>query len=128
MIDCVAIGDSIAVGVGKQLGCEMRAFVGYSSTKIIKLANGKYHKVCIISAGSNDPKNPNLDKNLLSIRKAVNCSFVVWILPVDKYAKATVLKIATKDSVISFKPSVDNIHPVNYNTLALDIIKEIGNK
>ena len=126
MIDCVAIGDSIAVGVGRQLGCEMRAFVGYPSTKIIKLANGKYHRVCIISAGSNDPNNVNLVNNLNRIRKGVNCSFVVWIEPIHSVAAKAVNYIGYKDYVVKFKSGVDNVHPINYNTLALDIISKLA--
>jgi len=123
--DCVAIGDSIAVGVGKNLGCEMRAFVGYPSTKIIKLADGKYHRICIISAGSNDPDNPKLIDNLKKIRLAVKCTAVVWIAPINKTANKAVKYVAMKDNVVEIKLSVDNVHPKSYNTLARDIVSRL---
>jgi hypothetical protein len=118
MIDCIAIGDSIAVGTGKALSCEVRAHVGWPSSKIINLANGAKAELCIISAGSNDPNNPKLLLNLKTIRGKIDCVKVVWILPVNPKASSTVRKAAAGDKVVSFTPGKDNVHPKNYNVLA----------
>lgn len=118
MIDCVAIGDSIAVGTGKALGCEIRAHVGWPSSKIVNLANGVKSELCIISAGSNDPKNPKLLLNLKTIRGKIDCVRVIWILPVNKTAANAVRTAASGERVVGFTPGKDNVHPKNYNTLA----------
>lgn len=119
MIDCVAIGDSIAVGTGKAMGCEIRAHVGWSSGKIVNLANGVRSELCVISAGSNDPNNPRLILNLKTIRGKIDCVKVIWIQPVNTRAAAAV-KSAKKpgDSVVSFTPSKDKVHPKSYSVLA----------
>ncbi len=124
MIDCIAIGDSIAVGVGEALHCQIRAKVGLPSSKIIRLADGSYHEVCIISAGSNDPYNPNLSKNLKTIRNKTHCKYVVWMLPVNNHARAVVDRtgLVHNDKRLTFQSGSDKIHPRNYN----EIGKEIG--
>jgi hypothetical protein len=123
MIDCVAVGDSIAVGTGQAMGCEIRAHIGWSSSKIVNLANGATKELCIISAGSNDPKNPKLLINLKTIRGKLNCVKVVWILPVNPTASSAVRKAAVKnDCLITFSPSKDKVHPKSYKKVA-DTIK-----
>lgn len=119
MIDCVAVGDSIAVGTGQAMGCEVRAHVGWSSSKIVNLANGVKAELCVISAGSNDPNNPKLLLNLKTIRGKIDCVKVVWIQPINKKA-ATAVRNAKRngDSLVTFSPSKDNVHPKNYNALA----------
>lgn len=122
MIDCIAVGDSIAVGTGQAMHCTVRAHVGWPSGKIITLSNGVKAELCIISAGSNDPKNPKLVVNLKKIRNNVNCKKVVWIKPVNSTAANAVYsaKNAT-DSIVSFTPSKDNVHPKSYKALVNSI-------
>lgn len=125
MIDCVAIGDSIAVGAGQAMHCTVKAHVGWTSTKIVTLSNGVKAQLCIISAGSNDPKNPKLIVNLKKIRNNLNCNKIVWVKPINSTA-ANAVYAAKKanDSVVSFTPSKDNVHPKSYKTLA-DSIKKV---
>ena len=119
MIDCVAIGDSIAVGTGKAMGCEIRAYIGWSSSKIVNLANGVKAELCVISAGSNDPNNPKLLLNLKTIRGKIDCVKVVWIQPINKKAASAVRNaVRSGDNVVTFLPAKDNVHPKNYNALA----------
>ena len=123
-MDCVAIGDSIAVGVSRPLGCETRAYVGWPSNKIINLASGRYHATCIISAGSNDPKNPHLRINLRKIRDRAKCSSYVWIRPMHSIAAAATMSVAREygDIVVSFIPSKDRVHPRSYSELAKKVL------
>lgn len=123
MIDCISIGDSIAVGVGQAMHCQIKAHVGWPSSKIIYLADGSSHQICILSAGSNDPYNPNLSNNLKTIRNKVHCRYVVWMLPVNKTARAVVDRAAlvNHDYRLTFKPGRDNIHPQNYNVIGKQI-------
>jgi hypothetical protein len=124
MIDCVAIGDSIAVGTGQALGCEIRAHVGWPSSKIVKLANGVRAETCIISAGSNDPTNPKLLINLRTIRGKIGCVRVIWVLPVNTKAKNAVrAAVRSGDCTVNFTPGKDKVHPKSYQTLAKNIKK-----
>lgn len=126
-MDCVAIGDSITVGVSPRLGCETRAVVGYPSGKIINLAGGKYHAICIFSAGSNDAKNPQLINNLQKIRDASNCSVRVWIRPIHSIPNQANKIIAERngDLSVTFVPSRDRVHPRSYVELAETIKEEL---
>jgi hypothetical protein len=121
MIDCIAIGDSIAVGTGRAMGCEIRAHVGWPSGKIVNLANGVKQEICIISAGSNDPKNPKLLLNLKTIRGKIDCVKVIWILPVNSKAASSVRSAAKNDCVVRFTPSKDNVHPKSYKKVVSTI-------
>ena len=67
MAACLIAGDSIAVGVAPYLPrCAVNAKVGITSTAIIRRVGAA--NLLIISAGSNDPRNPRLINNLKSIR------------------------------------------------------------
>jgi hypothetical protein len=119
---CLIIGDSIAVGLGQQFpACEVRAHVGWPSSRIARLWGGSFSWV-VISAGSNDPANKALKSNLEAIRAHVS-SRVVWIAPVNGLAALTVRAVAAErgDSVISFSPGVDRIHPRSYRALAASV-------
>jgi hypothetical protein len=127
MIDCIAVGDSIAVGTGQAMHCTVRAHVGWSSSKIVTLSNGVKAELCIISAGSNDPKNPKLIVNLKKIRNNLDCNKVVWIKPINPTAANAVLAAKKgNDSVVSFTPSKDKVHPKSYSTLANSIKKVLA--
>ena len=135
-IDCVAIGDSIAVGISSALQCtETRAQIGLPSSRIIDIAPGKWHKFCIISAGSNDPLDVNgipvyLKNNLDHIRNQTQCQFYVWLEPVNQIAAGIVYDEAIRkhhDIALSFTPGSDNVHPASYNTLAGQILQATGN-
>jgi hypothetical protein len=57
--DCYVIGDSIAVGSAQAVReCRVDAKIGISSTAIASRAH--HAKLVVISAGSNDSKNPRL--------------------------------------------------------------------
>lgn len=129
MIDCVSIGDSIAIGVAAPLSCEVRAVTGLTSSRIVQLANGKYHKYCVISAGSNDPTSANLAKNLIMIRNQSVCKFYVWVLPVNSTANSVVAKTAYQfhDMTVTIIPGQDNINPASYDVLAGAVLGITGN-
>ncbi|MBV9419079.1 MAG: hypothetical protein JO348_04840 [Alphaproteobacteria bacterium] len=118
MIDCAVIGDSIALGVGLQLhGCAVNAQVGAPSSEIIGRVEDAH--VLVVSAGSNDAHNPELEHNIRTIRSKAH-GHVVWIAPADPKAAAVVQRVAYQhgDRVVHFKPREDNIHPRDYGQLA----------
>lgn len=122
MIDCIAIGDSIAVGIAQVSLCENHASKGKSSHYIAAhySANGD---LCIISAGSNDPNNKNLFDNLIRIRYNNKCKRYVWVLPQNKRAASIVRKVAfmNGDAIVTFEAGNDGVHPKSYTTLAKSI-------
>ena len=128
MLECLIIGDSIAVGVGSvSPQCETIAKVGINSKNFV--VSYKYipsAKTTVISLGSNDG-NADFSKYLTNLRSKVSGK-VVWILSANNAkAREIVLKIARQngDSVIylsQFK-SADGIHPKSYSSVASKVIK-----
>jgi hypothetical protein len=123
MIECLILGDSIAVGVGSvSPKCETIAKVGINSKNFV--VSRKYipaAKTTVISLGSNDG-NADFSKYIKALRKKVSGK-VVWILS-NNNAKSRniVLNIARQngDSVVylsQFK-SADGVHPKSYSSVA----------
>jgi hypothetical protein len=123
MIECLIIGDSIAVGVGSvSPQCETIARVGINSKNFV--VSYKYipsAQTTIISLGSNDG-NADFSKYIANLRSKITGK-VVWILSANNSkARSITLKIARQngDSVVylsQFK-SADGVHPKSYSSLA----------
>lgn len=123
MIECLILGDSIAVGVGSVTPrCETIARVGINSKNFV--VSHKYipsAKTTVISLGSNDG-NADFSKYLKSLRNKVSGK-VVWIISNNNSkARNITLNIARQhgDSVVylsQFKSS-DGIHPKSYSSVA----------
>jgi hypothetical protein len=123
MIDCLILGDSIAVGVSQvrqecmtyaQSGINSKAYV----TKFNDTISKTYAQSAIISLGANDPPTLYTEYYLTTLRSSVNADRVYWIIPNnhDKGARADVLLIAKRfgDFVIdtrSHELSADKVHP-----------------
>lgn len=125
---CLAVGDSIAYGVGQVLGCLIYAKVGLSSTEITRIQTPPAD-LCIVSAGSNDPKNPKLFDNLNKIGMNANssCSTVVWVIPVDENAALQVRRQSNiwRNKTVTFKPDTDGVHPQSYQHLGGAILESL---
>lgn len=120
MIECLLLGDSIAVGIGQMRpDCIVEAKVGITSERYV---NGLYRhftlvnaKKTIISLGSNDG-NMDAYGPMLALREAIEGD-VVWILSSNnERSRFAALSIAVKfnDSTIdikSFPISKDKVHP-----------------
>lgn len=120
----ICIGDSIAThpGLGNALHCnQVLAVKGVPSHYIIGEAERSGHdNICVISAGSNDPMNVNLEANLEDIRRNVHCSIVVWVRPANRRASEIVGKVANEhgDKSVQVYPGSDGVHPKSYQELA----------
>jgi hypothetical protein len=123
MIDCAIVGDSIALGIGTEMqGCTVNAALGIPSAEIIGRVEDA--AVLVVSAGSNDSRNPQLEENLRVIReRAHDAKSVIWIAPADPRAAQAVLNVARShgDKVVHFKPRADHIHPASYGDLAFSV-------
>jgi hypothetical protein len=123
---CAVVGDSIAVGAGHFMrACKVNAKIGISSSAVIPRVDPSA-AINVVSAGSNDPANPNLRANLERIRS--RAKRVIWILPINARARAAVETVAAAhgDPVVSFAPAGDHVHPRSEATLARSIVNVMG--
>jgi len=133
MIDCMIMGDSLAVGVGQiRKECVTYAKSGVNSYDYVNRhvlhTNGvdKQAKSVIISLGSNDTKNINTFEELDTLRQLVKADRVYWIVPAIKEDKRkAVWEVANKyhDHVIESRNhelSPDKVHPTRkgYTSIA----------
>lgn len=135
MIECLIIGDSIAVGTQLQrYECTSYAKGGVNTWQWNKLYAGKdlTAATVIISLGTNDHKFVKTERELLAMRERVNGKKVFWILPVGNSPESgvsleeiqrIVKDIAMKNGDIVLpitRVSNDKIHPswAGYKELA----------
>ena len=133
MIDCMIMGDSLAVGVGQiRKECVTYAKSGINSYDYVNRhllhTNGadKQAKSVIISLGSNDTKNINTFEELDTLRQLIKADRVYWIVPAIKEDKRkAVWAVANKyhDHVIESRNhelSPDKVHPTykGYTSIA----------
>lgn len=121
MLDCLVMGDSIAVGIGQaRPDCFTVAQVGITSDNWFKQYNpklDKQFKVVVISLGTNDYYGVTAEY-LYKIRKNVKANAVVWILPsysLKPKQRVIIREISNEfgDKVLDITEHVgrDGIHP-----------------
>lgn len=132
MLECLILGDSLAVGVGQvRTECVTYAKSGinsydYVNRHILHTKGDAQAKNIIISLGSNDTKNINTFEELDTLRQLVKADRVYWILPNIKETKRkAVWEVARKynDFIIDARGvdrSPDTVHPTykGYKELA----------
>lgn len=120
MIECLILGDSIAVGVANvrkecvayvQGGINSYDWVNKNIKNTPLIANH-----VIISLGSNDHKHIKTESELRTIRQLTNANRVYWVLPSTKFPtqRNAIWKIANeyRDTVLKTeRMQEDNIHP-----------------
>ena len=118
MLECMIIGDSIAVGTNVHLSkCEVVAESGISSKGYnYKFSNTSTNaRSVIISLGSNDHRNIKTKQELESLRSKIVSDHVYWILPAIKpLVQEAVRQVAkdNNDTIIEIKHlQEDKIHP-----------------
>jgi len=119
MLDCLIMGDSIAVGTQMfNKECAMIAKGGINSYQWVNknIDKAPYQaKTVIISLGTNDHKYVKTEEELRTVRKLTNADRVYWILPAIKPdIQDIVKKIAVEfgDIVLPIKSlQPDGIHP-----------------
>lgn len=127
MLECLILGDSIAVGVHQHRSeCVAKAAVGINSQMWNRTYTDRYSaQTVVISLGSNDHLGVKTRAELQRTReKVVSGSRVFWILPAIKPEIQTIVKqIAEEygDTVLPIaKITKDGVHPttVGYQQLA----------
>jgi len=129
MIDCMILGDSIAVGIHQfKPECVSYAKGGWNSWQWNKtyLNQDLTASNVIISLGSNDHKNVRTLWELQELRKKIKADTVYWILPAIKPDIQEMVKVVAKDYNDIVLPitrlQADGIHPSweGYKKLAKD--------
>jgi lysophospholipase L1-like esterase len=127
MLDCLIVGDSIAVGTHKfRPDCVAIAKGGINSWKWNKDYSSHLEpaKTVIISLGSNDHKGVKSIKELLELRSKIKDSRVFWILPaINAQGREAVTLVAEQynDTVLPItRVQPDKVHPswAGYKELA----------
>jgi hypothetical protein len=128
MLECLIMGDSIAVGTHQfKKECSVIAKGGINSYQWVNknVDKAPYEaKTVIISLGSNDHKYVKTETELRTIRQLTKAERVYWILPAIKPdIQETVKKVAAYygDVVLPIKQlQPDGIHPswAGYKELA----------
>jgi len=119
MLDCIVLGDSIAVGTHLQrYECVSYAKGGINSWQWNRdyLKNDLNAKTVIISLGSNDHKGVRTKAELQRIREKVGTTArVFWILPAIKPEIQAIVKAMAEeygDTVLPItRLQADGIHP-----------------
>lgn len=127
MIDCLIVGDSIAVGVAVyRPDCVSHSRGAWDSGRwnrdYLAVATSRAYRTVIVSLGAND-LHVDTDGNLRRLRAALQADRVFWILPHRPSARAAIERIAAEhgDTVLSRQDvSSDGIHPTTagYRLLA----------
>ena len=132
MLECLIMGDSLAVGVAHfRKECVVAAKSGinsydYVNRIVLNTNNTTQAKTVIISLGSNDTKNIDTFEELDTMRQLVKADRVYWLLPAIKEDKRkAVWAVANKyrDAVVETRNhelSPDKVHPTykGYTSIA----------
>jgi len=88
MLECFIVGDSIAVGISKEMKkCKAVAEVGISSKRWVAQKHVMDANTTIISLGANDGPKVDSKKELTALRNEITSKKVIWILPAGKPAQ-----------------------------------------
>lgn len=83
MLECLIIGDSIAVGTKMFMPeCQLRGKGGINTWQFNRMYTGSFYAdTVIISLGSNDHKGVKTYDELFEMRQRVGAKNVFWVLP-----------------------------------------------
>lgn len=128
MLDCLIVGDSIAVGVAQvRTECVSYSTGGINSKQWVNKNIGNtplIAKNVIISLGSNDHKYVKTLEELRTIRQLTKADRVYWVLPAIKPDIQDMVKQVAKENSDTVLPITrlqkDGVHPswAGYKELA----------
>lgn len=126
MLECLIVGDSIAVGIKTyRPECASYAKVGITSSKWnIRYSRSFNSRVAIISLGSNDYSAKLTKRELQTIRSKISATTVYWVVPhVKPDIQEVVREVArlNNDFLVNIPHiSKDRVHPTpaGYKKLA----------
>ena len=127
MLECLILGDSIAVGLYHHVApCESLSKGGWNTWQWNRdyLKYDLTAQTVIISLGSNDHKHVRTQEELEKLRAKVQAGRVFWILPAIKPEIQRIVKVVAAlhgDTVVPItRLQTDKIHPswAGYKELA----------
>jgi lysophospholipase L1-like esterase len=130
MIECLLLGDSIAVGLYHLVApCESLSKGGWNTWQWNRdyLKNDLTAQTVIISLGSNDHKGIKTQEELERLREKVTAGRVFWILPAIKPEVQRIVKVIAAlhgDTVVPItRLQPDGVHPswAGYKKIAKDV-------
>ena len=83
MLDCLVVGDSIAVGTQQfAKECQLQGKGGINTWQFNRMYPGSFYaETVIISLGSNDHQGVKTYDQLFEMRQRVGAKNVFWVLP-----------------------------------------------
>ena len=83
MLDCLIVGDSIAVGTKQFMPqCQLQGKGGINTWQFNRMYKGSFYAdTVIISLGSNDHKGVKTYDEMFEMRQRVGAKNVFWVLP-----------------------------------------------
>lgn len=126
---CAFFGDSIALGLAlTSPQCDRNAVVGRPASVIERQQLPGSYRWCVISAGSNNPRDPRLAGRLRRIRGRLQADRCVWILPRNPRARRQVCAAAASftEPTAAFTPARDRVHPRSYPVLMRRVRVQLG--
>jgi lysophospholipase L1-like esterase len=130
MLECLLLGDSIAVGLYHHVApCESLSKGGWNTWQWNRdyLKYDLTAQTVIISLGSNDHKGIKTQAELEQLRAKVTAGRVFWILPAIKPEVQRIVKVIAAlhgDTVVPIdRLQPDGVHPswAGYKQLAKDV-------
>ena len=126
MLECLILGDSIAVGTQLQRQeCVSYSKGGINSWQWNKIYGTKdlLASTAIISLGANDHTGVRTKRELETMRSKIQAQRVFWIVPQNKTSISELVRTLAKeygDTALEFQPSSDKVHPTaqGYRELA----------
>ena len=117
MLECLIIGDSIAVGT-KMFApqCELQGKGGINSWQFNRMYKGSfYDDTVIISLGTNDHKGVKTYDELFEMRQRVGAKNVFWVLPHGNLNAPQNLPIAQIQKIVTELAQYygDTVLPIN---------------
>lgn len=116
MLECLILGDSIAVGTKMFMPqCELQGKGGINTWQFNKMYKGSFYAdTVIISLGSNDHKYVKTYDELFEMRQRVGAKNVFWILPAGNL-KASEVPITKIQSIVKELAEYygDTVLPIN---------------
>jgi len=125
MLECLVIGDSIAVGTQQfAKECELQGKGGINTWQFNKMYPGSFYaETVIISLGSNDHQYVKTYDQLFEMRQRIGAKNVFWVLPAGNLKASNVpieriqgfireIAYANGDTVLPIRGlQPDGIHP-----------------
>lgn len=108
-MDCIILGDSIAVGISQfRTDCQIEARVGISAA--VFPVGPREARTVLISLGTNDGSDPT--SYLMNLRRNIKAEKVIWVIPTRHQNAVRAIAAQWGDHTMSMvRVGPDGVHP-----------------